>query len=98
DLHAHDLGALADALDVLADLKEVQLALVSVPVAAHTLEDRGPVVEGVGHDVDVRLLQRDELAFEERGWCCHRCASPCPGGPGRFLPECASHYRSGPTL
>ena len=92
--HAHDLGALADALDVLAHLEQVELALLLVPVAADALEYRRPVVEGVGHDVHVRLLERDEMALKKRGRGRH-WEVPCCAVRG--LRGVARRLRSGPN-
>ncbi len=96
-VHAHDLGALADAADMIADLEEVQLLLVGVPVAAYALEDRGPVVEGVRHDVDVRLRQRDELALEERSRVRHLGLLGPPGAQQRGPWAECGNYRSRPS-
>ena len=63
-LHQQDPARLADALDVLADLQTVELALLLVPVGADPLEGRGPVHERVGHDADLGVLHRDEVALE----------------------------------
>ena len=43
-----------------------ELLLLGIPVGADSFENGGPVVEGMGHDVDVRIAQRHELAPEER--------------------------------
>ena len=69
--HAHDLGAQAQSLDMLAQAEEVELALVAVPVAADTLEYGGAVVEGMGHHADPGFGQRHELAPQERHRCRH---------------------------
>ena len=63
-VHQHDLAGVPDPLDVLAHLQRVELPLLLVPVGADALEDRRPVHEGVGHDADLRLAHRDELALE----------------------------------
>ena len=63
-VHQEDPAGLADPLDVLAELQDVELAVLGVPVAADALERRGPVHERVGHDADLRVAERDEAALE----------------------------------
>ena len=63
-LHEQDPARLADALDVLAHLQPVELALLLVPVGADALERRGPVHERVGHDADLGVAHRDPVALE----------------------------------
>ena len=63
-VHQQDPARLADALDVLAELQPVELALLRVPVGADALERRRPVHERVGHDADLRVAHRDVLALE----------------------------------
>src|SRR5207245_9953749 len=63
-LHHHDPARAADPLHVLSNFERVQLALLLVPVRPNALEDRGPVHERVGHDADLRVAHRYELALE----------------------------------
>src|SRR5436190_5601681 len=53
-----------ESLVVLGKLEQVELFLVRVPVAPNAFEARGPVVEGVGSDADVRIGKRNDPALE----------------------------------
>ena len=66
DLHHQEARRRADPLVMRQELEAEELLLVGVPVGADALEDGGAVIEAVGHDVDVRVAQRHELAAEER--------------------------------
>ena len=65
DVHHEHTAAAEETLVVLAEAEDVDDALFLVPVATDALENAGAVVEGVGHNADLRLFQRNELALEE---------------------------------
>ena len=51
-------------LEMRQQVEAVELLLLGVPVAAHALEDRRPIIERVGHHADLGLGQRDEVTVE----------------------------------
>src|SRR5258708_4618284 len=65
EIEPHDLAGLVEPAVVLDEVQSIELLVVGVPVRAHTLEDAGAVVEGVGQDTDLGVLHWDELAIEE---------------------------------
>ena len=65
DVHEHHPTALEKAVVVLPHAEDEQLALVFVPVSADALEYGRPVVEGVGHNADLRIFDRNYLSTEE---------------------------------
>src|SRR5262249_44949814 len=73
--HAEDAPGRRQSLVVLAEPEKEELALVLVPVAPDALEAPGPVVEGVRHDVDVCLGQRNERSAEICLWLHGRVSS-----------------------
>ena len=60
-----DLAAAQQALVVLTQAEHVHLAVLFVPVAPNTLENSGPIVEGVGHDAYLRILKGDLFPTQE---------------------------------
>ena len=64
ELDLHDAAALAQAVVVLLQAEDVDLAFLLVPVTANALEYRRAVVERVGHYADLGVFQRDDLLLE----------------------------------
>ena len=62
---AHQSGIAQESGKVLAQEDDIELLALLVPIATYALENPCPVVKGVGHDRDLRLLQRDDLALEK---------------------------------
>src|SRR5439155_11387994 len=69
---SHDPARAEEPLVVLAEVQPVELLLVGVPVRPDPFKDTRAVVEGMGHDADLRLADRNELPTQVR-----------PGGVGR---------------
>jgi hypothetical protein len=46
--------------------EKIKLPLLLIPVASYAFKHAGTIVYEVGHDVDVRLLERDYLLFKIR--------------------------------
>ena len=61
-----DAAGAVEALVMLTHPEDEKLFLFLVPVGADALEATGAVVEGMGHDADLSLLNGHELTFEKR--------------------------------
>ncbi|MEJ7698001.1 MAG: hypothetical protein WKF78_15640 [Candidatus Limnocylindrales bacterium] len=72
-VHQQDPARLTDALGVLAQFQAVELALVGIPIRPDAFEGRRPVHERVGHDADLGVAHRDELALEITDQVVQRC-------------------------
>ena len=64
EVDLHDAAALAEAIEVLLETEDVDLAFLLVPVTANALEYRRTVIERMSHHADLGVFQGDDLLLE----------------------------------
>jgi len=64
EVHHQQFAGIQHALEVIKRAEEEKLFVVVVPIGPHAPKRPGAVVQGVGHDADLRLFNGNNLALK----------------------------------